>query len=91
MQITLNDLEQCFNEGIKNNKKFIGIKIRIPDAIVPEIIINPYENFENKLAYYKRAYNNDLTLKTFRDIKIVDFTCKDCLCEIEKELLCGGE
>ncbi|WP_226035718.1 hypothetical protein [Aquibacillus saliphilus] len=39
----------------------------------PEIIINPKENFQAKLDYYAKAYDNDLTLKTNKNIKIVNF------------------
>lgn len=40
---------------------------------VPEIIINGEANFETKLAYYERAYNEDLTLKNNPAIKITDY------------------
>jgi hypothetical protein len=39
----------------------------------PEIIINPSENFSEKLAYYEGAYNEDLTLKNNPSIKIVGY------------------
>lgn len=40
---------------------------------VPELIVNPVENFETKLAYYARAYNEDLTLKNNPAIKITAY------------------
>ncbi|AYP68207.1 hypothetical protein PQE75_gp075 [Bacillus phage vB_BcoS-136] len=39
----------------------------------PEMIINPRENIEEKLEYYKMAYNEDLTLKFNHNIGIVDY------------------
>lgn len=38
-----------------------------------EIIINPKENFETKLTYYRGAYNEDLTLKNAPHIKITNY------------------
>lgn len=42
-----------------------------------EIIINENANFDSKFAYYKKAYNENLTLKSFNGIKIVGFTYGD--------------
>ena len=53
----------------------------------PEIIINESENFDSKLAYYKKAYNEDLTLKAFNGIKIIGFTFGDNFSEIEDDLI----
>jgi hypothetical protein len=39
----------------------------------PEMILNGPENFESKLAYYKNAYNEDLTLKNNPAIKITNY------------------
>ena len=49
----------------------------------PEIIINSYENFDSKLEYYKKAYDEDLKLKTFDGIRITDFTYGDSFAKIE--------
>lgn len=40
---------------------------------VPEVIVNPAVNIAAKIAYYKTAYNEDLTLKANPAIKIVGF------------------
>ena len=39
----------------------------------PEIIVNCRENIAEKLAYYERAYNEDLTVKANPSIKIVGY------------------
>jgi hypothetical protein len=39
----------------------------------PEVIVNTPINFEAKLEYYSRAYNEDLTLKANPKIKIVGY------------------
>ena len=38
-----------------------------------EIIINKAENVKSKLEYYKKAYDDNLVLKTNKDIEIVSF------------------
>jgi hypothetical protein len=53
----------------------------------PEVIINPKQNFDTKLTYYIKAYNNDLTLKSFNGIKIVDFAIGDDFDDIQWMLL----
>ena len=45
----------------------------MPDLPSCEIICNPYENLDKKLEYYLKAYNDNLTLKTFDKIKIIAF------------------
>lgn len=81
----LNNLEICFMSAMKMKAKYVGIKIWMQGFDGCEIIINPTANFESKLEYYKRAYNDDLTLKSFNS-KIVGFTYGDSFEEIEKDL-----
>lgn len=38
------------------------------------------------MEYYKKAYNDDLTLKSFNGIKIVGFTYGDSYDEIQEDL-----
>lgn len=73
-ELTMTDLEQCFNEAKKRNAKYIAVRVTVPNCTMPETIINPRENFDEKLNYYKTAYNEDLTLKAFNKIRIHDFT-----------------
>lgn len=71
--------------------EFIAVAIKTEGNDDVEIIVNPRCNFENKLEYYKKAYDDNLVLKTFNGIKIVcacgfdgenDFdTISDCLLE----------
>ena len=84
--LTMNDLEKCFETATECNYNYIGVKIETQGSEAPEIIINPRENFKTKLDYYKKAYNNDLILKTFNGIKIIGFTCEDDFRDIEYEL-----
>lgn len=85
--MTLENVEICFQKAMQDDWKFVGVKIEMAGFHKPEIIINSRENFEAKLAYYQKAYNKDLTLKTFNGIKIVGFTFGNSFDEIEKDLV----
>ena len=83
----IKNLEQCFYEASQQDKKYVGIKVQMQGFPKAEIIINENENFDSKFAYYEKAYNEDLTLKTFSGIKIVGFTYGNTFNEIEEDLL----
>lgn len=85
--MTIENLERCFYEASKQEKKYIGVKIKMEGFPKAEIIINENANFDKKFAYYKKAYNPDLTLKTFNGIKIVGFTYADSFKDIEEDLM----
>ncbi|QDY21926.1 hypothetical protein CGQ39_13485 [Clostridium botulinum] len=87
MDLNINNLEKCFYEASKKDKKYVGIKIQIHEFKKPEIIINENANFDKKFDYYKKAYNKDLILKTFNGIRIVGFTYGNSFKDIEKDLL----
>lgn len=82
-KLTLDGLEDCFRmaEGMEWN--YVGVKIQMEGFEKPEVIINPKENFRTKLDYYKKAYNNDLVLKTFNGIRIIDYCYADSYEEIQ--------
>lgn len=56
----------------KNVAELLVLEIKLYDS-EPEIQVNPKANFETKLKYIEGAYNNDLTLKTNSNIKIVSY------------------
>lgn len=87
MGLTIKNLEKCFYEANQKDKKYIGVKIQMAGFKKPEIIINENVNFDKKFDYYKKTYNENLTLKTFNGIKIIGFTFGDTFEEIEKDLL----
>ena len=66
------DLEVAFKK-CKELNSGIEILIEMPELPHCEIICNPYENLDKKLEYYLKAYNEDLTLKTFNKIKIIAY------------------
>lgn len=83
----LSNLENCFKAAKESGAKYVGVSISTRGNDGNEIIINPSENFDKKLEYYKSAYNDELVLKSYEGIKIVGFTYGDCFEIIQKDLL----
>lgn len=77
LTMSMENLEECFKTAIENNSKYIAVKIATRGSEGAEIIINPRCNFEAKLEYYKKAYTDDLVLKTYDGIKIIGFCDSD--------------
>lgn len=82
-ELNLLDLENCIKTAIDVDAKYIGVLIRTVGNAGDEVIINPRSNFENKLKYYMTAYKEDLVLKSFNGISIVDFKFGDSYQAIE--------
>lgn len=80
------NLENCFEEAIKQDCDYVAIRVRMVDMPKDEIIINPRENFEIKLNYYKHAYNDDLTLRHNANVRIVGCTYGNGFESIENDL-----
>jgi len=85
--LTINNLEECFYQASKADIKYVGVKIQMQGFEKPEIIINENANFDSKFAYYKKTYNEDLTLKAFNGIKIIGFSHRNTFADIELDLL----
>ena len=85
--LTMKNLELCFESAKEQGFSYVGVKIKMEGFEEPEVIINPNANFDNKLEYYKKAYNDDLTLKSFNGIKIIGFSYGDTYDEIEMDLV----
>lgn len=89
--MNIKNLENCFINADKQNKKYVGVLIEMYGFDYPNIIININENFNKKFEYYKNSYNGNLTLKKAPDkIKIIGFTYGDTLKDIENDLIKGG-
>lgn len=63
-------------DGQQRCRNFMAVKIETEGNPAPEIIINSSENFKQKIAYYKSAYNNNMELIKAKEsgklIKITD-------------------
>ena len=62
----LKNLEKCFIAAMENGYKYVAVKVKMEGFEDCETIINPIKNAANKLEYYKKSYNDDLTLKSFK-------------------------
>lgn len=56
------EFKQIVADGQARNKNFLAVKIETEGNPGPEIIVNPAENFAAKVAYYDKAYNDDMEL-----------------------------
>lgn len=69
---TMTELENIFQKAKKKDANYVMVKIAMQGFEKPEVIVNPKENIDSKLEYYKKAYKEDLHLKTFDGIQIVE-------------------
>lgn len=76
-------LIECFNNAKARNAKFIGIAIKNKASLKTEVIINSNYNFDDKLAYYLSAYDDDLKLVHNENISIAGFTYGDTFDELQ--------
>lgn len=76
----MQDMLNTYNEQ-KQHAQFMLISVNAFDN-APEIIINPKENFEAKMDYYQKAYDEDLQLKTNENIRITDFMLTDDILQV---------
>lgn len=86
MELTIKNLENCFNRALENNANYFGIKVQLEEKSYSEVIINERRNFEFKWDYYTKAYNENLTHKHNEKIKIIGFTYGNTFEEIERDL-----
>jgi hypothetical protein len=68
----MSDLEFVTRTAIKTNQS-LGVIIEMDGFESPEIIINPPENLEKKLDYYKNTYNDNLDHNHAKGIKIIGY------------------
>ena len=68
----MSDLEFVTKQAI-NTKQNLGLFIEMPGFDSPELIINPCQNLEKKLNYYKQTYDDNLEHKHAKGIKIIGY------------------
>lgn len=59
----------------KECKNDIAVEITIPGQETTEVIVNRYENLDNKLEFYKKAYDENCVHCMNKEIRIVDAWC----------------
>lgn len=86
--LTLEYLENCFNNAKKEGQLFVAVKVEMKGLPEHEIIVNPIENVDEKLSYYKAVYDNNLNHKYSTGVKIVGFVFANSMDEIQDDLYC---
>lgn len=56
-------LEDAEKAKLNHAINFLVIEVQVEGTTAPEIIINPDVNFNEKINYYKKAYDEKLTGK----------------------------
>lgn len=59
----------------KRTKMDIAVEVTIPGQETTEVIINRYENLDNKLEFYKKVYDENCVHCMNKDVKIVSAWC----------------
>ena len=74
--MTKEKFRQIVDEGVRRNSAFMVVKIETEGNPGPEIIINPSVNFNQKIKYYDKTYNDNMELvkakETGKIIRITD-------------------
>lgn len=73
----MTQLEQYFQAAKASRYKYVAVKVHMDGFPQDEIIINPIENFESKLEYYKKTYDENCVHKFSPNISIVDVDYED--------------
>lgn len=69
--MTKEKLESVFDECRKNGVP-ICVAVKLPDMKENELIINPPDNFDKKIEYYRNNYDDNLRHKNGSGVEIVD-------------------
>jgi hypothetical protein len=83
----MDNLTICFNVAKERNINYVGVAVQLPNANDIEVIINGFENFDEKLTYYQSTYGDDLHHKHVPGLKIVGFTFGNSFADIECDLI----
>jgi hypothetical protein len=84
--LTMTNLENSFAGAKEKGSRFIGLVIRTDGFPEDEVIINKNANFDSKLAYYQKTYDENLNHKFAKGISIIGFTYANCFETIQDDL-----
>lgn len=63
-----------FTLAHEEHMNYVAVLIEMDGFEKPEIIINERENFDSKLEYYLKTYDDDLNHKFAKGIRIIGYT-----------------
>ncbi len=66
-------------------KNDIAVEVTVPGQETTEVILTRAENLENKLAFYKKAYDEDGVHCMNKEVRIVDAWCVNFFKEYDKK------
>ena len=72
---------EFLDESYEQKYEYFAVLIDTENSNGYELIVNPMCNYETKRAYYDKAYDDDLILKSFSGIRIIDYDA--CMGEME--------
>lgn len=81
-ELFLKFLDEVAQEGYE----YFSVTIKTEGSDGNEVIINPMCNYEKKKAYYDKAYDDGLVLKSFNGIKIVGYDAFDNNCILDNTM-----
>jgi hypothetical protein len=73
-------------EMAKDRKLDIAIEITVPEQKTTDLIITRHENLDNKLEFYKKAYDENGVHCMNKEVRIVDANCINFFTEFKKEI-----
>ena len=70
--MTKREFIKQYESAMRQGYKYIGVEAMMNGNTDPEYIINKVSNFDSKLEYYKKAYNDNMQLITNNSISIIN-------------------
>lgn len=70
--MTKKEFVKQYEGAMRQGYRYIGVEVMVEGNTEPEYIINKASNFNSKLEYYKKAYNDNMQLIANNSIAIVD-------------------
>lgn len=84
--VSMKYLERCFNRAKELESRFVAVIINMEGYKSPEVIINPIENADDKVAYYKKVYDDNLVHKFSKEhIEIIGFSFGNSFADIYED------
>lgn len=84
--LKMEHLVNTFHAAKDSGARFVAIVIQMEGFQEDEIIVNPSENFESKLAYYQKTYDENLQHKFAPGISITGFTFGENFGSLSRDL-----
>jgi len=72
MSIKMSELKEVFELAKEEGSSHVAVEIEMAGFPANEVILNPSENIDSKLAYYKKTYDENCKHKFADGIRIVN-------------------